>query len=243
MSIPGQMLAIGELVNHWGYLAICLVIILGNVGLPIPEETILALAGYLVWKGRVRFALVLGVGIASAIAGDNLGYWIGRHYGPGAINRYGHWILLTPARVDSARRFVARHGAVAVFAARFMMGFRFLAGPLAGVTGLQPLRFLVASLLGASIYIPLAVCAGYAIGYGLGEYVERIRGIVDDVEYFVLLVTILATLALLGWRALCVKRTSRAGRGYDRISTEETGEVLGQTDVRGPGQGKSSATK
>jgi len=209
MRSAGEMLAIGELVNHWGYLAICLVIILGNVGLPIPEETILALAGYLVWKGRIRLGLVLGVGIVSAIAGDNLGYWFGRRYGQEALSRYGHRILLTPARVDATRRVVARHGAVAVFAARFLMGFRFLAGPLAGITGLQPLRFLVASLLGASIYIPLGVGAGYAIGYGLGVYVERIRGIVDEVEYLVLLVTILATAALLGWRALSLKRVSR----------------------------------
>jgi membrane protein DedA with SNARE-associated domain len=243
MSPPGQMLAIGELVNHWGYLAICLVIILGNVGLPIPEETILALAGYLVWKGRIRLALVLVVGIVSAIAGDNLAYWIGRHYGQGAISRYGHRILLTPARVDSARRFVARHGAVAVFAARFMMGFRFLAGPLAGITGLPPFRFLAASFLGASLYVPLAVGAGYAIGYGLGEYVERVRGIVDDVEYLVLLVTVLATVALLGWRALSVRRASTAERGYERVSTGDTGEALGEVEVGGSGQGKSSAIR
>lgn len=41
---------LGHLLDHWGYLAVFLVVILGNVGLPVPEETILALAGYLVWR-------------------------------------------------------------------------------------------------------------------------------------------------------------------------------------------------
>ena len=77
------MLTLNELIAQWGAPAICLVVTLGNIGLPIPEETILILAGYLAWQGQILLPLVLGVGIVSAIAGDNLGYWIGRKYGPG----------------------------------------------------------------------------------------------------------------------------------------------------------------
>jgi membrane protein DedA with SNARE-associated domain len=99
---------------------------------PVPEESILVLAGYLVWQGDIRLPLVLLVGILSAIAGDNLGYWIGRRYGQEAIARYGRWVLLTPARLDAPRRFVTRYGAFGVFAARFIAGLRFMAGPLAG---------------------------------------------------------------------------------------------------------------
>ena len=42
-----------QFVGHWGYAAIFVVVVLGNVGLPVPEETILALAGYLVWSNRI----------------------------------------------------------------------------------------------------------------------------------------------------------------------------------------------
>lgn len=98
--------------------------------MPVPEESILVLAGYLVWQGGLRLPLVLLVGILSAIAGDNLGYWIGRRYGQAAVVRYGRWVRLTPARLDATRRVVARYGAVAVFAARFIAGLRFLVGPL-----------------------------------------------------------------------------------------------------------------
>ena len=197
---------LGELIGHWGYLAIFLFVVLGNVGLPVPEETILALSGYLVWQGKLRLALVLAVGILSAAAGDNLGYWIGRRYGRQAVERYGRRVLVTPERLGSVWRFVTRYGSFGVFVARFIPGLRSLAGPLAGAAGLRPLPFLVANLLGAGLYIPFAVGIGYAIGYGLGEYVERVRHVVGEVERGVLIAATIFTLALLARRALRAAR-------------------------------------
>ena len=202
------MPALGQLISHWGYLAIFLCVVLGNLGLPVPEESILVLAGYLVWQGQLRLALVLLVGILSAIAGDNLGYWIGRRYGQEAIERYGRRVLLTPARIEATRRFVTRYGAFGVFAARFIAGLRFMAGPLAGSTGLRPLRFVTANALGAMFYVPTMGAAGYAVGYGLGEYVKQFERIVGRVELVVLIAAILLTAGLLGWRMLRAERGS-----------------------------------
>jgi membrane protein DedA with SNARE-associated domain len=49
----------GQLIGHWGYLAIFVLVILGNMGVPLPEETVLILAGYLVWQGELRLPMVL----------------------------------------------------------------------------------------------------------------------------------------------------------------------------------------
>ncbi|HYL79781.1 MAG TPA: DedA family protein [Candidatus Acidoferrum sp.] len=198
------------LITHWGYFAIFLFVVLGNVGLPVPEESILILAGYLVWRQDLRLPVVLCVGVFSAMAGDNLGYWLGRRYGQPAIQAYGRWILVTSERFEAARGYVARHGAVGVFAARFIPGLRFLAGPLAGATGLRPTLFVVANALGAMIYVPTMVGLGYAVGYGLGDYVQRLQQVVGRIEHVVLVVAILSTLTLLGWRAL---RASREKHG------------------------------
>ncbi len=124
-----------EFVGHWGYLAIFVVVMLGNVGLPVPEETILALAGYLVWRGELRLSLVLAVGIVSAVVGDNIGYWLGRRYGQTAMPRYARWVLGHPERLEAMKAFVGRRGPMAVFVARFVPGVRFTAGPLAGALG------------------------------------------------------------------------------------------------------------
>src|SRR2546428_2131420 len=122
---------INQLIADWGNAGIFLVVILGNIGLPVPEETVLAGAGYLVWSGRLQLIPVLIVSIVSAVAGDNFGYWLGRRYGRAAVERYARW-LLTPARGGGAESFVSRYGALAVCVARFVGGVPLFGRPLAG---------------------------------------------------------------------------------------------------------------
>jgi membrane protein DedA with SNARE-associated domain len=190
-----------QLVHHWGYFAIFGFVVLGNMGFPFPEETILLLAGYLAWEGGLRLSLVLPVGILSAIIGDNIGYWLGHRYGQRLLDRFGLWIVGKPERLEAAREILHRHGARGVFAARFIPGVRFLAGPLAGAMGLPPGRFLLANVLGASLYVPIAVGLGYAVGYGLGDYLSRFERLAGQIEYYVILGAVLFTILLLLWRA------------------------------------------
>ena len=198
-------------VGHWGYVAIFVVVVLGNVGLPVPEETILALAGYLVWRGKLRLSFVLAVGIVSAVVGDNIGYWLGRRYGQTAMPRYARWVLGHPERLETMKAFVGRRGPVAVFVARFVPGVRFTAGPLAGALGMRFGSFLIANVAGAVVYVPVVVGAGYAVGYGFGSYVERLRYVMGEVERIVLVVVLLGILGLVAVRIVqALSRRDRA---------------------------------
>jgi membrane protein DedA with SNARE-associated domain len=172
-----------HLFQHLGYAAILVIVLLGNAGVPAPEESVLVLGGYLAWQGRLHLPLVIIVGVVSASLGDNLGFWAGRRYGQRAVAR----LPLPPARLAQPQGFIARYGAQAVFAARFVPGLRTVAGPLAGSGGLPPLRFFCANLLGAICYVPWPVLAGYGVGYGLGGWIERLRraaGLKEDVALF-----------------------------------------------------------
>src|SRR5262245_11322512 len=198
-----------EVLSHWGYGAIFVGVVLGNVGLPVPEETILALGGYLAQRGELRLPLVMAVGFLSAVTGDGLGYWLGRRYGRTAIERYGQWVV-TPARLAKVSSFISRYGAWAVFGARFVMGLRFLAGPVAGAMGLAPLTFVTANVLGALLYIPCAVGIGYAVGYGFGDNIERVIGRIERVGLGAIVVL---TVVVVGVRLLRARRGSvAAGR-------------------------------
>jgi membrane protein DedA with SNARE-associated domain len=191
-----------ELIGHWGYVAIFVIVVLGNVGVPLPEETVLAVAGYLVWRDDLDLAGVLTVGVVSAVAGDNLGYWLGRRFGRTALPRYARWVLGHPERLDAMEAFVERRGPFAVFVARFIPGIRFMAGPLAGGLGLRFLPFLAANVLGAGVYVPVAVAGGYLVGYGLGEYVEQARRVAGQVEYLVLALALMGAVGLIIWRVV-----------------------------------------
>ncbi len=199
-----------ELVGHWGYLAVFVIVIVGNVGVPVPEETALLAAGFLVWRGDLQWSLVLMVGIVSAVAGDNVGYWIGRRYGPVVLERFRRLIGLSPPRFQSMRAFILRWGPLGVFVARFVAGLRFLAGPLAGAMGLRFSAFIIANVLGALLYVPAVVAAGYVVGYGAGAYVERALQARGPVEDLVLAVAVILAGSVLVWRAVRVCR-DRAG--------------------------------
>ncbi len=198
-------------VEHWGYAAIFAVVVLGNVGLPVPEETILTLAGYLVWRGDLRLWLVLSVGIASASVGDNIGYWLGRRLGGAWARKYGTRFWVNPERLEASQRFVLKYGALAVFVARFLPGLRFAAGPVAGISGMPAPAFFIANVLGACLYVPVVVGVGYAIGRGVGPHLEQTRTTLVAVEHVVLAVAILGTLCALVMRARRLRRTPGTG--------------------------------
>jgi len=138
----------------------------------------------------------------SAVAGDSLGYWVGRRYGQRVVARYGLWARLTPPRLETMRLFVQRYGPVAVFLARFVIGLRFLAGPLAGSLDLSWRSFLMANVLGAVVYVPIMVGMGYAVGVGVGGYMEPIWRAAVKAQQSLLLGAVLLGLLYLGYRVL-----------------------------------------
>src|SRR4029450_10925198 len=89
--------------------------------------------------GRPELPLVILVGIISASLGDNFGFWAGRRYGQRVIAR----LPLPQARLAQAQSLITRYGARAVFASRFVAGFRTVAGPLAGGGGRPPVGFFI----------------------------------------------------------------------------------------------------
>jgi len=190
---------VSQFLVDWGYIGIIVVVLLGNVGVPVPEETVLALAGYLVWSGRLHWVPVVVVGVLGAGVGDNLGYWLGHRYGRAAVERYSRWVL-KPGHIATAERWIGRYGMFAVCAARFVGGLRFLAGPLAGALGLPFRSFFAGNLVGAMLFVPYAVGIGYAIGYGLGPYVARLQQTLGGIGQMILVGRVTIAVVVIGWR-------------------------------------------
>ena len=107
------------------------------------------------------------------------------------------------------RGFVHRYGPVGVFLARFVIGLRFMAGPLAGSMGLPPLTFLLANVLGALVYVPVTVGEGYAVGYGFRRYVRGFLLGADKLEKVLLIGVSALALVFLAYQAVQRQRKKR----------------------------------
>jgi membrane protein DedA with SNARE-associated domain len=155
---------IADLLATWGYLGIFVAVFAGNLGVPVPEETVMLAAGFVAGQALLDLRLVFVVVIASAVTGDCCGYLIGRTGG----QRLLEWLATTfpfmRKRYERLQLFFRTHGSKAVFMARFITGVRFMAGPMAGACGMPFFQFLGWNVLGAIVWCSLVVTVGYLVG-------------------------------------------------------------------------------
>lgn len=153
-----------------GYLAVFVIVACESMGLPLPGET--ALISAAIYAGTTHHLDIAGVitaATAGAIAGDNLGFWIGRRFGSRIIARFGPRIGLDERRQKLGRYLFRLHGGKIVFFGRFVALLRAFAALLAGVNGVPPGRFFLFNATGAFVWASLFGLGGYLLGAGIHE--------------------------------------------------------------------------
>jgi membrane protein YqaA with SNARE-associated domain len=118
-----------EILSAYGYGAVALSAGLEGMGFPVPGEAMLVLASvYAGLTGHLSIVLVVAAAAGGAIAGDNIGYWIGRELGTRLLRRRRRRGMLSERRVRIGQYLFARHGAKIVFlagiAAAALVSFR-----------------------------------------------------------------------------------------------------------------------
>jgi membrane protein DedA with SNARE-associated domain len=155
---------IAGMLATWGYYGIFAAVFVGNLGVPVPEETVMLAAGFLAGQVLLDLRLVYAVVILSAVTGDCCGYVIGRTGGQRIMTRLADTFPFMRARYERLQLFFQTHGSKAVFMARFITGVRFMAGPMAGACGMPFFQFLGWNVLGALLWCSLVVTVGYLVG-------------------------------------------------------------------------------
>lgn len=133
------------------------------MGLPLPGETLLMFSSFLTRKQtHLHMQWVILIGIFAAVTGDNLGYWLGRHFGRTFIRWMKKLLRLDDLEIDAARDLISRHGGKTIFFSRWIFGLRTIAGPLAGSLGMPWRRFFEFNFLGAATWVVAMSFTGYA---------------------------------------------------------------------------------
>ncbi len=160
----------------YGVAVVFVVLTFESFGVPLPGESLLVVASIMAGRGTVSFPALLIAAWAGAVAGDNIGYWIGRSLGHTLISRYGGKIGLTPVRFAKVEAVFAKYGAATVGFARFINFLRQLNGIVAGTLEMPWWRFMLFNALGAALWV--GVWAGS--GYYFGRYGSSIAAFAQD---------------------------------------------------------------
>ena len=151
--------------NDFGYWTVAIGLLLENAGLPVPGETILLFASFLAYSERhLHLPYIILVGIVAATLGDNIGYWLGHRGGRPMLLRYQHIFHIRQTTLERGERLFAKYGSHTIFFARFIVGMRIIAGPMAGVLRMPWRSFALFNFLGATVWVTTISLIGYFFG-------------------------------------------------------------------------------
>jgi membrane protein DedA with SNARE-associated domain len=192
---PGEdtVEALQEFVNNFTYLGIFAVLLLGSLGVPIPEEMPIIAAAVLSHEGIVRWWLALPLCLLGVLLGDMVLYWVGRHWGEQVLNWRLARLVLSPAREQWLKAAYRRHALKTVVTARHVMGLRAAAFLTAGIARVLFWKFVVADAGAALVGVPLA----FGLAYFFTDQIKAIAADVHRAERWLGLVGLLALAALL----------------------------------------------
>lgn len=191
--LPGFLQSVAPLLDHYGYAAVAALLILEDLGLPVPGETILVAAAVYAGTGRLNVVALGTVAICAAVVGDNIGFVIGHFGGERLIHRFGRYVFLTPEKLVRTKRFFDRRGGIVVMVARFIDGLRQLNGIIAGTAAMRWPKFLAYNFIGATLWVATWV----TIGYAAGDNISPIYKTVTRYEWYAVTVVGLLIIGLI----------------------------------------------
>jgi len=168
-----------ELIINWvtqyGYIAIFSLLMFGIVGLPIPDETMLVFSGYLISQGHLQPVPTLVVAFLGSACGSTLSYVIGRTLGLGFIHKWGRYVHVTEARMDTVHRWFDRIGHWALFIGYYIAGVRHFTAIVAGTSCLEYRHFAPYAYGGAFVWVSTFLGIGYYFGEHWREVSEMVH--------------------------------------------------------------------
>jgi membrane protein DedA with SNARE-associated domain len=153
-----------DTVSLWGYPGIVVLMFLESSFFPFPSEIVIPPAGYLASQGEMSLTLVIAAGIAGSILGACFNYWLAVRWGRPLFERYGRFVLLSPATLERSEEFFARHGHISTFIGRLLPGIRQYISLPAGLSRMNLAVFIIFTTLGAGIWVVILALTGYLIG-------------------------------------------------------------------------------
>jgi membrane protein DedA with SNARE-associated domain len=173
------MLEIDTLIKQSPYLGIFILLFLGDIGLPFPEDTILILSGFLIAQGVTKPLPTLLVVYSGLLLTDFVLYLAGKKYGRRIIEHKRLHKIISQDRLRKVEEKFERWGVLVVFFGRHLLGVRAQVFLVAGVMRMPPVKFVMADAASAILTVTLMV----GIGYLGGNSIEVLKKDMARIEH------------------------------------------------------------
>lgn len=173
------MFNVEHIIQVWGIAAVAIIVFIESgllVGFFLPGDTLLFAAGLAASQGQFSIATLIAIVIIAAIAGDNVGYGIGRRAGRRLFKK-PESLFFRPEYLVKAEQFYERHGGKTIILARFTPIIRTFAPVVAGASKMPRDRFVFFNIIGGVIWGAGMPLLGYWVGSkipGLDKYIEYV---------------------------------------------------------------------
>jgi len=217
--LPGFLNSLTGPLDHYGYWAIALLLLLENIGVPVvPGEFAMISGAIFAGTGRagLNIVVVAVVAFVASVAGAEIGYFIGRFAGRELILHYGKYLMIKPHHLDRAEAIVDRYGGIVVVIARFIVGLREAIGIIAGITQMRLLTFTVFNVIGAAIWVATWV----TIGDVAGDHIDTIYADINRYSLYVFSALVVLVAGYIAWRV--IRRRRRGGSGAGEAEANST---------------------
>jgi membrane protein DedA with SNARE-associated domain/rhodanese-related sulfurtransferase len=217
-----------HLIHTYGILIVFGIVLLEQLGLPIPAFPVLVVAGALAidvagdpGASAGALAATLAASLAACLAADLFWFRAGRYYGKRILRLLCRISLSPDSCVSQTEDNFLRWGAKSLVVAKFIPGFNTIAPPLAGAVGTSTARFLWLSVAGGLLWS--------GVGVGLGAWfhgsVDDVLGWFDTLGSTALLVVV-ALLALFVLFKYLERRRNLGDAAMPRITPAEVHALL-----------------
>jgi len=170
-------------IQHFTYIGIFCLLILGGLGFPFPEDGVLIVSGLLIAHGVIKLAPALIIIYPSLLIADFILYSIGRKYGRMVVEHKRFSRIVSPATLSRLEEKFTQWGALTVFVGRHFIGFRAPIFLISGVMRISLTKFLIADGLSAIITISINL----GIGYLGGNSIMILKRDITRIDYILIL--------------------------------------------------------
>lgn len=216
--------------GDYGYIALFLSLFLGIVGLPINDETLVMLAGFVASRGILKPIPAFLVTYLGVLSGMNIGFVLGRLLGDGVLDRIGRRSVRLRRQVVRAQTWLDRYGAAVILVTYYVPGVRHVVPYLVGVGRMSYQRYALVAFSGGLVWTALFFVAGYLVGEKWQEVAAVLANYGRGAGVILALVTGLVSIGV--W--FCHRLSPVAGAGTRRGCGPDAANAVGE-DIRHDG--------